>query len=157
MKLRDPDGWAATVDANPPPDDCSPEPEDWPPYTELTEEQRGQAYGNIVIVAAERWAEAMEEALAGNADLDFPSVVTVGDIADSAFRSVDQDLGSLGLTGFQYGAAVSILAKVWEHGEELRRWHNLDTQIGDEGERANESGGVLNPALLNLGRGEAEK
>jgi len=33
-----------------------------------------------------------------------------------------------------YGAAVAILSKVWKHGEELRRWHNLKTQIGDEGE-----------------------
>ncbi|MDA8315367.1 MAG: hypothetical protein M0010_09365 [Actinomycetota bacterium] len=46
------------------------------------------------------------------------------------------------------GAAVSVLASCWVHGEELRRWHNLDTQIGTEGEKANASGGVLNPALL---------
>jgi hypothetical protein len=50
-----------------------------------------------------------------------------------------------------YGCAVSILAKCWQHGDQLRRWHNLKTQIRDEGERANESGGVLNPALLNIG------
>ena len=48
-----------------------------------------------------------------------------------------------------YGA-VSTLSKVWEHGEELRRWSNLDLQIGNEGEKANESGGTLNPALLNV-------
>jgi len=50
-----------------------------------------------------------------------------------------------------YGCAVVILSKCWEHGEALRRWHNKDTQIGDEGDRANESGGVLNPALLSIG------
>lgn len=50
-----------------------------------------------------------------------------------------------------YGCAVSILSQVWIHGEELRRWHNLDSQIGTEGEKANESGGVLNPAVLNIG------
>ena len=49
-----------------------------------------------------------------------------------------------------YGAAVSTLVAVWEHGEALRRWHNLKTQIGNEGERANASGGVLNPALLTV-------
>lgn len=49
-----------------------------------------------------------------------------------------------------YGCAVSALAKFWVHGEQLRIWHNLDIQIGNEGEKANESGGVLNPALLNI-------
>jgi len=51
-----------------------------------------------------------------------------------------------------YGASVSVLAKCWEHGEQLRRWHNLKTQLGNEGEKANEKGGVLNPALLNIDR-----
>ena len=50
-----------------------------------------------------------------------------------------------------YGWAVAQIARVWAHGEALRRWHNLDTQIGNEGERANASGGTLNPALLNVG------
>jgi deoxyribonuclease V len=49
------------------------------------------------------------------------------------------------------GCAMSILSQVWVHGEQLRRWHNLKTQIRNEGEKANESGGVLNPALLSLG------
>jgi hypothetical protein len=50
------------------------------------------------------------------------------------------------------GCAVSILSHFWKHGEELRRWHKIDTQIGDVGDKANESGGVLNPALLNIGK-----
>ena len=49
-----------------------------------------------------------------------------------------------------YGCAVSILFQVWEYGDELRRWHNLDIQIGDEGDKANKTGKVLNPALLNI-------
>ena len=49
-----------------------------------------------------------------------------------------------------YGCAVSALGLFWEHGEELRQWHNLKTQIKDEGEKANASGGVLNPALLTI-------
>jgi hypothetical protein len=44
-----------------------------------------------------------------------------------------------------------MLAKCWLHGEALRRWHNKDTQIGTEGDRANERGGVLNPAMLSIG------
>ena len=37
------------------------------------------------------------------------------------------------------------------NGEDLRRWHNLDTQIRNEGEIANEKGGVLNPAIMSIG------
>ena len=44
-----------------------------------------------------------------------------------------------------------MLAQCGVHGEALRRWHNRDTQIGTEGDKANESGGVLNPALLTIG------
>jgi hypothetical protein len=46
---------------------------------------------------------------------------------------------------------VSCLAKCWVHGEALRRWHNKETQLKDEGDKANEEGGVLNPAVLVLG------
>ena len=97
-------------------------------------------YGIAIIRYAERWADLMETGLAkGKA---------VADVADQTSQEADTE----GITGFMYGAAVSILAGVWERGEELRRWHNLDTQIGQEGERANESGSVLNPALLSLNR-----
>ena len=68
------------------------------------------------------------------------------DIAQATSHEADTE----GITGFMYGCAVSLLSQAWKHGEELRRWHNLDTQIKDEGEKANESGGVLNPALLNI-------
>ena len=59
-------------------------------------------------------------------------------------RWVIQQGGSYG-----YGCAVSTLAACREHGEALRRWHNLRMQIDTEGARANESGGVLHPALLS--------
>ena len=57
------------------------------------------------------------------------------------------------LTGFQMGAVASLVSQLAPRGEEFRRWWNLETQIGQEGERANEQSGVLNPALLNI-RGE---
>lgn len=95
-------------------------------------------YGKGVWTYAERWADAMEAAMADGASLTA--------IAKETSHSADTD----GITGFMYGCAVSILSQVWEHGDELRRWHNLDTQIGNEGEKANESGGVLNPAILNI-------
>lgn len=98
-----------------------------------------EPYGNAILIYAERWADLMEAKLAEGH--------TLADIA----RPTSSEANTEGITGFMYGAAVSMLAQAWAHGEELRRWHNLDTQIGDEGVRANESGGTLNPALLNIG------
>lgn len=102
------------------------------------EENNKDPYGKAVIDYAKRWAELMEAKMQEGKTLE--------EIADDCSHQADTE----GITGFMYGAAVSVLATSWEHGEELRRWHNLDTQIGDEGEKANESGGVLNPALLNI-------
>ncbi len=96
-------------------------------------------YGAGIMSYAERWGRLMEGALSRGEKLE--------SVAESTSHLADND----GLTGFMYGAAVSVLAKVWVHGEDLRRWHNLKTQIKDEGERANASGGVLNPALLHIG------
>lgn len=69
------------------------------------------------------------------------------DVADVASYEADLE----GITGFMYGRAVVALSHYWKHGEQLRRWHNIKTQLGNEGEEANESGGVLNPALLSIG------
>lgn len=99
-------------------------------------------YGAGIYKYAEDWANLMEETLKGGKELI--------DIAKSTSHDADTD----GITGFMYGAAVGILSQCWKHGEELRVWHNIDTQIGTEGEKANESGGVLNPALLNIGSKE---
>ena len=95
-------------------------------------------YGAGVVRYADRWATLMDSKIDAGEALE--------DIAKETSHAADTE----GITGFMYGCAVSILAQGWEHGEELRRWHNLDTQLGDEGERANDKGGVLNPALLNI-------
>ena len=95
-------------------------------------------YGKAIITYAERWAVLMEERMADGAPLT--------KIASQASHDADVE----GITGFMYGAAVSVLATSWVHGEELRRWHNIDTQLVTEGEKANEKGTVLNPALLNV-------
>ena len=96
-------------------------------------------YGGAVMTYADRWARMMEARMAKGE--------RIADIADECSRLADEE----GITGFMYGAAVSTLARVWKHGEALRLWHNLKTQIRDEGEKANESGGVLNPACLSIG------
>lgn len=95
-------------------------------------------YGAECVRYAGAWADHMEAHMAKGEALEA--------IADQTSHDADTD----GITGFMFGAAVSMLAKCWIHGEELRRWHNLRSQIGTEGERANESGGTLNPALLDI-------
>lgn len=104
-----------------------------------TVEANSDPYGKASIDYARTWAELMEVRIAYSED-------KIKDFAKELSHTADTD----GITGFMYGCAVSILSKVWKHGEELRKWHNLDTQIGTEGEKANESGGCLNPALLNI-------
>jgi hypothetical protein len=73
-----------------------------------------------------------------------------GEKLEDMAKKLSHEADKEGLTGFMYGMAVSILSKTWKYGEELRIWHNLDRQIGTEGERANKKGTVLNPALLNV-------
>lgn len=107
----------------------------WNEWVEVNQEP----YGRAVFEYAERWADMMEAKMAEGAKLE--------DIAKECSREADTE----GITRFMYGCAVSILAICWEHGEKLRRWHNLDIQICDEGERANERGSVLNPACLRIG------
>lgn len=96
-------------------------------------------YGAACVRYAELWARTMEGMIAGG--------VTLADCAEEASHIADSE----GFTGFMYGAAVSMLSTVWIHGEALRRWHNKETQLGDEGDRANATGGVLNPVLLSIG------
>jgi len=100
-------------------------------------------YGIAVVQYTQRWVELMEEQISAG--------MSVAEIAKETSHKADTE----GITGFMYGCAVSILSQVWEHGEELRQWHNLDTQIGHEGENANKDHGVLNLALLNIGKVEA--
>jgi hypothetical protein len=97
------------------------------------------AYGGGVLNYAEKWARLMQKSLTNGA--------TIAECAEQLSHVADDE----GITGFMYGCAVSLLAQCWVHGEELRRWHNKDTQIGTEGDEANERGGTLNPAMLSIG------
>lgn len=96
-------------------------------------------YGSRVVRYAEEWARLMQSRMA--------SGQTIPECANETSQLANDD----GITGFMYGCAVGVLSKVWKHGESLRRWHNKETQIGTEGDRANESGGVLNPAMFSIG------
>lgn len=87
-------------------------------------------YGSAIFRYAERWADMMEEALSQG--------LQINDVADRLSHKADTE----GITGFMYGAAVSILAQCWEHGEELRRWHNKVYDYDGDG--------TVNPAILTV-------
>ena len=113
------------------------------PPMELLDEQplatvRANASTKSIATYAERWARLMQ--------LDMANGKTLEDVAEATSHEADLE----GMSGFTYGIAVQLLAQSWIHGDQLRRWHNLATQIGHEGERANEAGTVLNPALLTI-------
>lgn len=112
------------------------DPDSW---EQVVKVNSASGYGSAVLRFSDRWARLMQKGL-----MDGKSFECVA--KNSSFEADIE-----GITGFMFGCAVSILSKVWIYGEHLRRWHNLKTQIGNEGEAANESGGVLNPALLSIG------
>lgn len=88
------------------------------------------------------------------------------DVAREVMRLLDEDAGDFdtheiicradknttggGITGFMSGCVASMVSEVHSRGEEFRRKWNKDNQIHDEGDKANDSGGVLNPALLSI-------
>lgn len=108
-------------------------------FNEFVRINSSDGYSKGVVDYAIAWAVAMQQAMRDGKK--------IADVAEELSHEVDYE----GITGFMYGCAVSALAKFWKYGEELRRWHNLDTQLGNEGEKANEEGSVLNPALLSIG------
>lgn len=100
---------------------------------------KAEPFSNAIVNYGIAWAVAMQQLLREGKK--------IADVADQLSQEVDYE----SITGNMYGKAVSFLARFWKHGEELRRWHNINVQIGQEGETANKGRGVLNPALLVLG------
>lgn len=92
-------------------------------------------YGSAIIRYAEAWANLMEAKIAEGSQLE--------DIAQETSHEADTE----GITGYMYGAAVSVLASSWIYGEQLRLWHNGKYKRFSSGE---DNGGVVNPAILNI-------
>lgn len=69
---------------------------------------------------------------------------------DDLINRADKEIKAGGITGFMAGCVAGMVSKAHSRGEEFRKKWNLSNQIGTEGEKANESGGVLNPALLTI-------
>lgn len=101
--------------------------------------QEGDAYGLACFDYAEKWADLME-----------PHVEAGEDFSTFAEEASHKANVGIGVSGFMHSMAALILAKSWVHGEAFRLWFNIHEQIGDEGERANEKGTILNTAILNI-------
>ncbi len=95
-------------------------------------------YGKAIYSFAERWADLMEVCIEEGKSIE--------DFAEQTKCNADTEC----ISGHMYAMAVSLLSTAWIGGETLRQWHNLDTQLHDEGEKANQGSGVLNPAIVNV-------
>ena len=106
-------------------------PEKQEEYAKYVENNSKDGYSRGVIEYAEYWAKLMQvEISKGRTEIK--------DIAEET----QKPLGFLGITGFMYGCVIQTLAKFWNFGEELRRWHNKEyNHDGD---------GVVNPAILTI-------
>ncbi len=95
-------------------------------------------YGGACMAVAERVMQLLDDD-PGNFD------------AEKLVHRANKDTDG-GITGFMAGAVASMVSQCHSRGEEFRRKWNGETELGDEGKRANEGKGVLNPALLNIGK-----
>ena len=90
-------------------------------------------YGGAALDFAEGFAKLMQ--------IDISKGKTVA----QAYNDNQYQLGFLGITGFQFGAAISTLVHTWKYGEELRKAHNKEFGLGDNAK------GTANPALFSVG------
>jgi hypothetical protein len=94
----------------------------------MSVEKNTDPYGKEVLDFAKAWAIYMEEEL---------SELTK-DIMENCSKKADVG----GITGFMYGAAVSVLSECWKYGEELRKIHNKEHNQSEEG--------VANSAIITI-------
>jgi len=69
-------------------------------------------YGMAALDYAEVWAKLMQ------------IEISKGKTIIECYDYTQKGLGFLGISGFQFGCAVSILAQTWKYGEDLRKAHN---------------------------------
>ncbi len=93
------------------------------------------AYGHATVLAAAKVGAKLDEG------------ATCKEASDAMY--------GCGLTGFLAGCVASMVSQCHARGDDFRKWWNLDNQIRDEGEKANEGQGVLNPAVICLGQKES--
>lgn len=96
-------------------------------------EVNSDGYGGAALDYAEGWAKLMQIEIAK------------GKTVAECYDYTQKGLGFLGITGFQFGCAVSTLSQTWKHGKELRKVHNKKYGVSEDKE------GTVNPAVLTIG------
>lgn len=121
---------------------------------ERFEKANHDPYGRAVQTFARLWAEAMERRLQTRDGLWDWNLVR--EVAQPALEDAEREQHSdEGLTGFQFGCAVDLLATCWPGGPLLREWHNAEL-AGDspqgrlQAARATAQGVTLNPAIMEI-------
>lgn len=105
------------------------------------EDNNQDPYGKACIDVAREVMRKMDE--------DAAPITSAG--THKLICDADKAINAGGITGFMAGCVASMVSQVHSRGEEFRRAWNRDNQIGTEGDKANDSNGVLNPAILNIG------
>jgi len=100
-------------------------------------------YGGACVMVAEKAMEII--------DRDYQDKRILETDVHGIICKADDESKAGGITGFMAGCAAQMISKFHNRGDEFRRAWNKDNQIQDEGEKANESGGVINPALVTVG------
>lgn len=104
----------------------------WDSYVEKNKD----AYGKACVDVARRVMELLDE----KTEFDCHGIIC----------QADDESGAGGITGFMAGCVASMVYQCHSRGDEFRQQWNIDNQISNEGKKANEGDGVLNPALLNI-------
>jgi hypothetical protein len=104
--------------------------DDWDKWVDNNKDH----YGGCCVNVAKRVMELLDEV----DEFDTHKIIC----------QADDDIKAGGITGFMAGAVASMVSHCHSRGDEFRRKWNTDNQIGAEGDKANEEGGILNPALL---------
>lgn len=100
-------------------------------------------YGARILSYAEDWANLLEKEIEASGR-------SPAEVIETHANKFSQEADYDRITGFMYSMAVNTLFYAWEHGDLLRRWHNLRSQLGTEGEEANKKGTVLNTSIINI-------
>jgi hypothetical protein len=95
-------------------------------------EANSDGYGGAALDYAEGWAKLMQIEIAK------------GKTVAECYEYTQKGLGFLGITGFQFGCAVSTLSQTWKYGEELRKVHNKKYGVSEDKKE------TVNPAILTI-------
>ena len=78
-------------------------------------DKNNDGYSRQVFDYAEAWAERMEKyANEGK---------KIKKICEDTSHEVNDERGTWGLSGFQFGCAIQVLIQCWEYGEELKPYY----------------------------------